>query len=355
MTPNKRPGNAKPKNHNRLKAWKAKLTRPQKGQKYRLPELERKLRIAADFYNPSIVATKRFINELNRMHQIGHVDPRACSRMFKNIRKFKNDWIIRQAGVWQALGEQYQNHPLFRSFNPESASAASHNQQDTLSTAGTQIGVAGEKIPRPLSGKPVKSVRINRLKQVTLALKSLRLFLHVQIAHQRIFSGKVFFRNAVLSDVLEETMRSAFAKFRIKTNIKAKSRLIVKTDPYVLGLTIENILTNAAKAVEPTYDEVMHRADGQATEARQGEINITIGKNSRGKAYLSIRDNGSGIDKEKLGQVVNGMVYGWEGKQTISGGVGMPLVSRALHLLGNVKLSAESEVGKFTEFTLTFD
>lgn len=355
MAPNKKPGNAKPKSPSRLKAWRAKQTRPLRRQKYSLPGLERKLRIAAAFYNPSIIATKRFIRELNRMHQTTHIDPRACSRMFKDIRKFKENWAIRQIKVWQALGEQYQNHPLFRSFNPESASAARHNQQDAFLTAGSQIGVAGEKMPSPISKKPIKSVKIDRLKQVTLALKSLRLFLHVQVAHQRIFSGKVFFRNSILSDVLEETMRSAFAKFRVRTNIKAESGLAVKTDPYVLGLAIDNILTNAAKAVEPDYEEVMRRAHGQTTELKQGEINIAIGRNTDGKVFLSIRDNGPGIEKEKLGQVVNGMVYGWEGKQTISGGVGMPLVSRALQLLGNVKLSAESEVGKFTEFTLTFE
>ncbi|MFB6342297.1 sensor histidine kinase [Saccharicrinis sp. FJH62] len=120
-------------------------------------------------------------------------------------------------------------------------------------------------------------------------------------------------------------------------DISIPESITIRSDAFMLGQIIENILTNAVK-YSPEH----------------GIINIASHESSE-QLSLTIRDEGKGMSPEEVKKIFERFYRTDESRSSsISGnGLGLSIVKRFANLL-NIIVSVNSESGKGTAFTLIF-
>ena len=112
----------------------------------------------------------------------------------------------------------------------------------------------------------------------------------------------------------------------------------MKTDRTKLSQIIQNLLTNAIKAID-----------------RNGHIDIVLRENNK-NISIKIKDNGIGIDEDKLNMIFERFYRIDDSRNTKTNGIGLGLsISKNYIEALNGKIDVESEKGVGTCFTITFD
>ena len=126
-----------------------------------------------------------------------------------------------------------------------------------------------------------------------------------------------------------------------KRNIEFESdgqELIVSLDPDLLRRAIQNIIINA----------LIHNPPDT-------KIKISIGNSAAGVVFISIRDNGSGMDEAEQAQLFNRYYRGTNTREKPEGsGLGLAIAKQIVVLHGgNISVKSSPDIG--TEFIITLD
>ena len=132
-----------------------------------------------------------------------------------------------------------------------------------------------------------------------------------------------------IQTLLKPNLKSS--DIRINSHIMPEN-LIIHADPKLLEQVLINLLKNAIEA-----------------SPKGSEIHVYAGKNDKDRPQIIVEDHGSGIIREALDKI---FIPFYTTKKTGSG-IGLSL-SRQIMQLHHGTLTAESEPGKYTRFTLRF-
>ncbi len=105
-------------------------------------------------------------------------------------------------------------------------------------------------------------------------------------------------------------------------------------DPDLVSQIVINLLSNAIK-----YGK------------ENGVITVTL-KSFNGYVYLTVRDDGEGMDEATLARVFDRYFQGDDSHKTEGNGLGLSIVKRIVDI-GEGKISVESKVGEGSAFTVT--
>lgn len=141
--------------------------------------------------------------------------------------------------------------------------------------------------------------------------------------------------NFIESILLNKRNQIEQKKLRLKQNLQME--IWITTDPYLLEIIIDNILTNAIKYTE-----------------ENGEITLEL-KNFKNRIYLHITDTGIGISKEAQKQIYDRFYREASlSHSSIKGfGLGLSIVKRLAQILF-LDIELKSNNGKGTTVTLKF-
>ena len=109
--------------------------------------------------------------------------------------------------------------------------------------------------------------------------------------------------------------------------------VMVDSDPELLSIVWNNLLSNAFKFTDPG-----------------GTVSVSL-KGKDGKAIVSIRDTGCGITADEARHVFDKFYQGDTSRASHGNGLGLALVSRIIEMTGS-EISMDSEPGKGSVFTV---
>ncbi len=135
-----------------------------------------------------------------------------------------------------------------------------------------------------------------------------------------------------IEDVATLFLNTAKWKTRIQISTKIKKNLFVTIDPIHLKQILWNIVKNAAESIE-----------------NKGEIIISLNSPNNKRIYLTIQDNGMGIDSAKAKHIFDPF-YTTKPKGT---GLGLSIIHRIIDTYEGM-IDFESIPGKGTIFTIIF-
>ena len=131
----------------------------------------------------------------------------------------------------------------------------------------------------------------------------------------------------------------AAEKRRVRFVVDVPGDVIVRTDPDLVTLVLQNLIGNAAKFAAPGTVTVRVQRLAAAAPA------------SRGRWAIAVADAGPGIAADQVTRIFQAFQRGtMEGEAGV--GLGLAIASRAANLLGG-SLDVESDVGAGSTFTLT--
>ena len=143
-----------------------------------------------------------------------------------------------------------------------------------------------------------------------------------------------------VADTLEHVtmlLKPDFEKFKIITNISVKPDLSIMIDKEQIEQVVINVVKNAVQALA---------ADDQKESKT---LTITAMKGSSGDTFISIIDNGVGIEEEAIKKI---FIPFFTTKKNGSG-IGLSLSKQIMRNHGG-NISAKSQMGEGTEFLLKF-
>lgn len=111
-----------------------------------------------------------------------------------------------------------------------------------------------------------------------------------------------------------------------------EKRLMVKLDIDGYSRVVNNLVQNVV------------------THSQAGQIKITMMADAKAM-WLSVADNGVGIEKEDLQHIFERLYKCDKGRSEKGSGLGLSIVDQMVDRMGG-KISAKSEVGKYTAFTV---
>lgn len=152
-------------------------------------------------------------------------------------------------------------------------------------------------------------------------------FLLNRMADSLLFLSKPIYLKKESVD-LKSIFHSIYIPERIEYSVKCKKDIYVDVDRDLFRKAIENIVQNSINAIE-----------------KKGRIKIQVKKEDR--VYITIEDNGKGMDEEEVSRCFE-MFYSGENRGT---GIGLWLVKRIIEL-HNGEISITSVKGKGTTFKL---
>jgi len=143
-----------------------------------------------------------------------------------------------------------------------------------------------------------------------------------------------------LTDFLKRTVEQhqPYAKRGDQTMrlVLPRKHVYIEADPSLLGMAVDNLVTNALKYSPEKSTITIELTDGQ-------------------HASIAIKDNGIGIKKEDMKKIFERFTRLEDPqKQHVSGtGIGLYLVKRIIKMM-HAKIKLESDYGKGSTFTLEF-
>ncbi|MCG8619821.1 MAG: ATP-binding protein [Desulfobacterales bacterium] len=164
----------------------------------------------------------------------------------------------------------------------------------------------------------------DRLKQI---VNDIRL-----ISRPRKTNAKLLDMAAAIDDVITLFMNTPEWKSRIQLSTRIEKQLSVTMDPVHMQQILWNLVKNAAESIEGT-----------------GRIIITLDAPRNKRVYLTIRDTGLGIPKERAPHIFDPF-YTTKPDGT---GLGLPIIHRIIDTYDGM-IDFESVPGKGTIFTLIF-
>ena len=140
----------------------------------------------------------------------------------------------------------------------------------------------------------------------------------------------------VVDDVLQRFKEDIFNK-KIAVNVNVKGTGIILSDPYYVGLILENIISNAIKY-----------------SSENGEIQISVFPKNK-KIVCEIQDEGIGIRPDDLTNIFNPFFRSQEflHKEIKGNGLGLSIVKKASELL-NAKVEVTSQFNQGATFSVSF-
>ena len=129
-----------------------------------------------------------------------------------------------------------------------------------------------------------------------------------------------------LSDLSQSTERAIFTD-------ETEYSVLVKANPYLLQVAIQNFLNNATKYSQKQIDLRLKLIDGHPA--------------------IEIEDYGIGIPKDEIPLIFQSFYRASNTRDFSGNGIGMALSSKVLNIY-HAKVTIESEVNKFTKFVISF-
>ncbi len=177
---------------------------------------------------------------------------------------------------------------------------------------------------------------INEVDHLNMLVDQLLLMARFENQKQNINAESVYL-NALILDVL--TLNSEKIKNR-KINVKfnAEKDYYIHSDTFLVITILRNIISNAIKYT-----------------SNDGEVLILLSEQN-GKIICKISDNGIGIAKEDLANILNPFFrsHSTDHPEIKGTGLGLSIVKRTTELLG-IKFKIESEIGVGTTVILGFN
>lgn len=158
--------------------------------------------------------------------------------------------------------------------------------------------------------------------------------------NENVEMSKLNLERVNISDMLDGIANGFMANFinrNITLNKDIKPRVFLVTDRNKLLQVIQNILSNAIKAID-----------------RDGNIEIKLDEYNK-KVFIEISDNGVGIDSDKLDMIFERFFRIDDSRNTKTNGVGLGLaISKNFVEALNGKIDVKSKINEGTSFILTF-
>lgn len=210
----------------------------------------------------------------------------------------------------------------------------SHELRTPLTNLKLSIEAVGDGI-LPLNEDTINSLNleINRLQSLIDNLKN---SFNESVSMDKLYIERVDVSN-LLIDIIQG-FRGNFINRNISLGKDIKKDVYMKTDKTKLSQIIQNLLTNAIKAMD-----------------KNGHIDIILTENNK-NITIKIKDNGIGIDEDKLNMIFERFYRIDDSRNTKTNGIGLGLsISKNYIEALNGKIDVESEKGVGTCFTITFD
>lgn len=210
----------------------------------------------------------------------------------------------------------------------------SHELRTPLTNLKLSIEALGDGM-LPLNEDTINSLNleINRLQSLIDNLKN--------SFNESVSMDKLFIEKVNVSSLLLDICHGFTGNFlnrNISLGKDIKKDVYMKTDRTKLSQIIQNLLTNAIKAID-----------------RNGHIDIILRENNK-NITIKIKDNGIGIDEDKLNMIFERFYRIDDSRNTKTNGIGLGLsISKNYIEALNGKIDVESEKGVGTCFTITFD
>lgn len=210
----------------------------------------------------------------------------------------------------------------------------SHELRTPLTNLKLSIEAVGDGI-LPLNEDTINSLNleINRLQSLIDNLKN---SFNESVSMDKLYIERVDVSH-LLIDIIQG-FRGNFINRNISLGKDIKKDVYMKTDKTKLSQIIQNLLTNAIKAID-----------------KNGHIDIILTENNK-NITIKIKDNGIGIDEDKLNMIFERFYRIDDSRNTKTNGIGLGLsISKNYIEALNGKIDVESEKGVGTCFTITFD
>lgn len=210
----------------------------------------------------------------------------------------------------------------------------SHELRTPLTNLKLSIEAVGDGI-LPLNEDTINSLNleINRLQSLIDNLKN---SFNESVSMDKLYIERVDVSNLLL-DIIQG-FRGNFINRNISLGKDIKKDVYMNTDKTKLSQIIQNLLTNAIKAID-----------------KNGHIDIILTENNK-NITIKIKDNGIGIDEDKLNMIFERFYRIDDSRNTKTNGIGLGLsISKNYIEALNGKIDVESEKGVGTCFTITFD
>lgn len=210
----------------------------------------------------------------------------------------------------------------------------SHELRTPLTNLKLSIEAVGDGI-LPLNEDTINSLNleINRLQSLIDNLKN---SFNESVSMDKLYIERVDVSNLLL-DIIQG-FRGNFINRNISLGKDIKKDVYMKTDKTKLSQIIQNLLTNAIKAID-----------------KNGHIDIILTENNK-NITIKIKDNGIGIDEDKINMIFERFYRIDDSRNTKTNGIGLGLsISKNYIEALNGKIDVESEKGVGTCFTITFD
>lgn len=148
---------------------------------------------------------------------------------------------------------------------------------------------------------------------------------------------EVFITRYVKEVVIDIINDPAFSERNIEFESDGQE-LIVSLDPDLFRRAIQNIIINA----------LIHNPPDT-------KIKISVGESAENVVFISIRDNGSGMDEAEQAKLFNRYYRGTNTREKPEGsGLGLAIAKQIVVLHGgNISVKSSPDIG--TEFTITLD
>lgn len=210
----------------------------------------------------------------------------------------------------------------------------SHELRTPLTNLKLSIEALGDGM-LPLNDDTINSLNfeINRLQALIDGLK--------KSFDESVSMDKLNLNNVNISKLLEEILKGFSGNF-INRNISIgkniKENVYLVTDRTKLSQIIQNLLTNAIKAID-----------------KDGHIDLNLIENNK-NIIIDIKDNGVGIDDDKLEMIFDRFYRIDDSRNTKKNGLGLGLsISKNFIEALNGKIDVVSEKNVGTCFSLTFN
>ncbi|MCT4631986.1 MAG: HAMP domain-containing histidine kinase [Firmicutes bacterium] len=148
-------------------------------------------------------------------------------------------------------------------------------------------------------------------------------------------SKEIVFKDFDLSQAVNRVcmgLKNQFKKKNISFRVKVKEKIVINSDEYRISQSVYNILTNAYKFTD-----------------NNGHVDISLSRED-GKAVISIKDDGIGMDKKEKNTVFEAYVSTRK-KDNQGEGLGLYIVKKNIEDIGG-KVEVISEIDKGSEFRI---
>ncbi len=136
-------------------------------------------------------------------------------------------------------------------------------------------------------------------------------------------------------------------------NMQAQLDMLATDRQLSYDLVPTRVYADATMIGQIVYNLVMNAI--QHTQPQIGKIVVTVSTNSEGSPFLSVQDNGAGIDKESLERIFDRFYRASEARERNPGGAGLGLsIVQAIVQAHGGMIYAQSELGQGTTMVVLF-